>query len=199
MSRRGGCRADFTLTSTAPLALARGQPLYCLAVLYREFRLPGLIPTRTHLGLALVVGALAVFAITPGASAQTPATSAQTPDTAAQTPATDATASRVSRPGPPALDPATYDARYADAIANASRAMRAEPLREEERVLLDGVLDEAVWQRAAARRRLHPAGSRAGRNANRAHRGPYRVQPDGPLHGRDLLRLRARQDCWATR
>ncbi len=86
-----------------------------------------------------MVGAFAVFAITPGASAQAPDASAQTPGAAPP-------ASSASRP--PELDPSAYDARYADAIANAQRVMRAAPLRAEEQVVLDGILEEPVWQRA---------------------------------------------------
>ncbi|MGE3511557.1 MAG: carbohydrate binding family 9 domain-containing protein, partial [Vicinamibacterales bacterium] len=46
------------------------------------------------------------------------------------------------------LPPGSYDDRYQPAVSSASRAMRAEPLRREERVVLDGILDEAVWKRA---------------------------------------------------
>lgn len=121
----------------AALALPNGQPVY-FAVPVRQFRPSGFIPVYIRWRLALVVGALAVLGITPVASAQAPDASAQTP--------ADPPASAVSRP--PELDPSAFDARYADAIANAQRVMRAVPLRAEEQVVLDGILEEPVWQRA---------------------------------------------------
>jgi hypothetical protein len=45
-------------------------------------------------------------------------------------------------------DPASIDARYAQALESAERRMTAERLRTEERIVLDGVLDEAPWKRA---------------------------------------------------
>ncbi|MGE3178765.1 MAG: DUF5916 domain-containing protein, partial [Vicinamibacterales bacterium] len=71
----------------------------------------------------------------------------------AQPPRTPTAAGAEARSGLPRLaagelDPAAYDARYTEALTAAERTVRAVPLRAEERVVLDGVLDEPVWNRA---------------------------------------------------
>ena len=59
--------------------------------------------------------------------------------------------------------------------------------------MLDGRLDEPFWAKRGARRQLHPAGPAERRPRHRADRSAHRLRRRIAVHGRHLLRLRARQ------
>ena len=89
--------------------------------------------------------------------------------------------------------PAPAAAQQADVMNSGRRTMTAERMRDDERIELDGVLDEPVWDRAQHGGEFIMQDPVLGRHAHRTHRGPHRLQPGPPLHRRHALRLRARQ------
>ena len=73
------------------------------------------------------------------------------------------------------------------------RQIQATRLAEGERIVLDGRLDEGIWQRAQPAKDFIQIDPQNGTAGHRAHGGPHRLQRGRLLHGRHRLRLRAGQ------
>ena len=89
--------------------------------------------------------------------------------------------------------PVTSAQQPAAANGSVRRSVPAARMGLEERITLDGRLDEPVWSARRPGGRLHPDRSRQRPAGHRADRGPHRLRPRRALHGRHRLRLRAGQ------